>query len=136
MRVIILEKRTKEQVEANLNIVRDRLHTIHDRTAQTLDALEPKLVNYLNTCKSIPSVETASLLIGALNGLYKSNMDANTTLLKSYEKEIDVQIKLGDTEDETNVSLDSIREISKMQEKFKEEREFARSTHSLGGAAE
>jgi hypothetical protein len=107
--------REREQINEDLHVTRKRLNDLHNRTKKAIDVLEGKVLTYISNSKNIPSVETASILVGSLSSLYKMNMDSNTILLKSYEKEIDVQNRFNPPTDANDeMTAEDVAELTRI----------------------
>lgn len=85
----------------NISEQRDKLKSLESRIDNISLKLEDKVVKYLDTTNSRYYPTMIAELVSALSSLYKLQMDAQEKLIKSNEKEIDIDIKrLKDTNEE------------------------------------
>ncbi|MFA7203873.1 MAG: hypothetical protein WC188_09235 [Candidatus Caldatribacteriota bacterium] len=87
-----------EQINAiidELKVKRQNMENLEVRTTKVIDEIETKLLNYLQNSKNLPSVATVTPITESLTALYKTNLDANSQVIRSMEKEIELLAKHG-----------------------------------------
>lgn len=87
-----------EQINAiidELKVKRQNIENLEVRTTKVIDEIETKLLNYLQNSKNLPSVATVTPITESLTALYKTNLDANSQVIRSMEKEIELLAKHG-----------------------------------------
>ena len=87
-----------EQINAiidELKVKRQNMENLEVRTTKVIDEIETKLLNYLQNSKNLPSVATVTPITDSLTALYKTNLDANSQVIRSMEKEIELLAKHG-----------------------------------------
>lgn len=82
----------------DLKIKRNNIEQLELRTRSVIDSIETKLLAYLQNSKNLPSVATVTPITESLNALYNTNLNANSQIIRSMEKEIELIAKHGPDE--------------------------------------
>jgi len=82
----------------NLKVKRYNIEQLESRTRSVIDSIESKLLTYLQNSKNLPSVATVTPITESLNALYNTNLNANSQIIRSMEKEIELIAKHGPDE--------------------------------------
>lgn len=78
---------------------RKNIESLQARSKVVIDEIESRFLNYIRNSKSITSLSLASALLESITVLYKLNLDSNTQLIRSIEKEIELIAKHAPDED-------------------------------------
>lgn len=82
-----------EDIIGELASKRTNIAGLEDRTKKVIDEIETKLLTYLRNSKSLPSVATIIPIAESLASLYNINLNANSQLIRSLEKEVELVAK-------------------------------------------
>lgn len=111
-----------EQINAiidELKVKRQNIENLEVRTTKVIDEIETKLLNYLQNSKNLPSVATVTPITESLTALYKTNLDANSQVIRSMEKEIELLAKHGPDD---NGDMPSVLSFEVLSELFQQSR--------------
>lgn len=81
-----------------LSVKRTQIEHLEARTKTVIAEIEQKLLSYLQKSTNLPSVGVVTPITESLTSLYNINLNANSQLIRSLEKEIELIAKHGPDE--------------------------------------
>ena len=100
---------------------RNELNLLSNRINKITIILEEKMHNYLQNSKNLPSIGGTAAVLDTLSTLYKTSLDTNEKIIKSLEKQIELQYKYNtDTTEDDGVKISSYDLLQLVEEALKQ----------------
>lgn len=91
---------------------RSKYEEISDETGEVIYELKNKIIPALRESRNLPRTADISVIVQSLGQLYKIKLDAEEKIVKSIEKQCDIQSKISEDGNAEAVSADLVRRLA------------------------